>query len=94
MGVTFFGVEAARHRMLATTPFAVQLSQHLTGRKSVATLFVVCALLRAYQYLRPSSYVCATGFGLFLGGALANLSEQYLGHGVADYIPVAGNLLG
>jgi len=55
---------------------------------SVIVLLIMCAIVVVWWRLRPTP-LAAMGFGLFSGGAAANITEQIAFGGVTDYISIS-----
>jgi len=55
---------------------------------SVIVLLFTCAIVVVWWRLRPPP-LAAMGFGLFSGGAAANITEQIAFSGVTDYISIS-----
>jgi len=84
-------VENARH--VASPPLAWlkglgPASIQVPVISSVIVLLIMCAIVVVWWRFRPTP-LAATGFGLFSGGAAANITEQIAFSGVTDYISIA-----
>jgi hypothetical protein len=83
--------ELGRAVAIAYDPSSVQMHTYADVTSEVAARMAWLGVaVAAFPWSAPAGFFATAGFGLYLGGALANLVELRFAGGVADYLPAGG----